>query len=65
MSSQILENLQQLDQSTRPQDSREQAKQLLQQLQDDICQGLEELDSQAKFREDSWQREKSGRGRTI
>ncbi len=33
-------------------------------LQDDICQGLEQLDGQAKFEEDLWTREAGGGGRT-
>lgn len=33
-------------------------------LQDRICQRLEELDGQATFREDNWQREEGGGGRT-
>src|SRR5438045_5487754 len=33
-------------------------------LQDRICAALEELDGQARFREDAWQREGGGGGRT-
>ncbi len=33
-------------------------------LQDRICQGLADLDGKARFREDSWQREGGGGGRT-
>ena len=33
-------------------------------LQDSICNGLEQLDSLAKFKEDLWQREGGGGGRT-
>src|SRR6266404_7196922 len=33
-------------------------------LQDNICTALEELDGRARFREDSWQREGGGGGRT-
>ncbi len=33
-------------------------------LQDHICQGLEELDGQARFREDLWDRPTGGGGRT-
>lgn len=33
-------------------------------LQDSICKGLEQLDGSAKFREDLWQREGGGGGRT-
>lgn len=34
------------------------------QLQDDICQRLEALDGNGKFREDAWTREEGGGGRT-
>ena len=64
MNTQILSNPQKINQSTPPQDSRERVKQLLQQLQDNICQGLEQLDGKAKFREDNWQREEGGGGKT-
>jgi coproporphyrinogen III oxidase len=39
-------------------------KQYLLGLQDRICAGLETLDGQEKFREDTWQREAGGGGRT-
>lgn len=39
-------------------------KQYLLNLQDRICAGLETLDGQEKFREDNWQREAGGGGRT-
>ena len=42
----------------------EQVKTYLMALQDTICQGLEQADGQAKFVEDSWQREEGGGGRT-
>ena len=35
-----------------------------QQLQDQICAGLEALDSSAKFKEDKWERPGGGGGRT-
>ena len=47
-----------------PKDSRERVKQFVQNLQDDICQGLEQIDGEAKFQEDNWQREEGGGGRT-
>lgn len=47
-----------------PANSREQVKQFVQQLQDNICQGLEQLDGKAKFIEDSWQRAEGGGGRS-
>ena len=46
------------------QNSRDRAKQFLQQLQDNICRGLEQLDGKAKFQEDNWQREAGGGGRS-
>lgn len=36
----------------------------MKQLQDDICKGLEQLDGQATFREDSWERPEGGGGRS-
>jgi coproporphyrinogen III oxidase len=42
----------------------ESVKSYLMGLQDAICQGLEILDGDAQFREDSWQREEGGGGRT-
>lgn len=47
-----------------PPDSRERVSQFLRQLQDEICQGLEVLDGQAKFQEDSWDRPEGGGGRS-
>lgn len=45
-------------------DSRQQVSQFLQQLQDQICQTLEEVDGQAHFIEDQWQRPEGGGGRS-
>ena len=36
----------------------------IQNLQDQICQGLEDMDGVAKFREDIWDRPEGGGGRT-
>ena len=47
-----------------PTDSKERVKQYVQQLQDNICQGLEKLDGKAQFQEDNWQREEGGGGRS-
>ncbi|MFM7192805.1 MAG: oxygen-dependent coproporphyrinogen oxidase, partial [Microcystaceae cyanobacterium] len=47
-----------------PSDSRQRAKQLVQELQDNICQGLEALDGQAQFHEDRWERAEGEEGRT-
>src|SRR5437588_2233781 len=43
---------------------RKQAADYLRGLQDRICAGLEQADGQTKFREDQWQREGGGGGRT-
>lgn len=47
-----------------PADANARAKQFVQTLQDDICVALEDLDGQAKFREETWQRAGGGEGRT-
>ncbi|GAB4327282.1 MAG: oxygen-dependent coproporphyrinogen oxidase [Leptolyngbyaceae cyanobacterium] len=47
-----------------PSDSRDRVSQFLRDLQDQICQGLEQLDGVSKFREDSWEREEGGGGRS-
>lgn len=43
---------------------REQFTAFIYQLQDKICGGLEEVDGQAKFQEDKWERPGGGGGRT-
>lgn len=43
---------------------RERARDFFAALQDEICQALEHLDGRAQFREDLWQREGGGGGRT-
>lgn len=47
-----------------PSDSRERFKKFVMDLQDEICAGLEEVDGKAKFKEDAWQRDEGGGGRT-
>ncbi len=47
-----------------PADSRQRVGDFMRQLQDTICQGLSELDGEATFREDSWEREEGGGGRS-
>lgn len=47
-----------------PQDSRQRAKQFVQDLQDQICAALEALDGSARFREDTWERAEGGIGRS-
>jgi coproporphyrinogen III oxidase len=50
--------------SNIPENSRQRAKQFVMNLQDEICRGLEELDGEARFREDLWERAEGGEGRT-
>lgn len=47
-----------------PTNAKERVSQFMQQIQDEICEGLEKLDGKSKFREDSWQREEGGGGRS-
>ncbi len=47
-----------------PTNSREKTKNLLLNLQEKICEGLETTDGKAKFIEESWQREEGGGGRS-
>ena len=47
-----------------PADARERAKEFLRSIQDEICEGLEQLDGVAKFQEDAWERPGGGGGRT-
>lgn len=50
--------------SLPPERSRERVKQFMQQLQDKICKDLEKLDGVGTFKEDSWEREEGGGGRS-
>lgn len=50
--------------SNPPADSKEKVSQFMKQLQDEICAGLEQVDGGGKFREDSWEREEGGGGRS-
>jgi len=43
---------------------KERAKHFFAELQDEICRALEQLDGQARFREDLWIRDEGGGGRT-
>ena len=47
-----------------PKDSRAKISQFMQQLQDEICAGLESLDGKEKFQEESWKRPEGGGGRS-
>lgn len=44
--------------------SKYQIAEKYQQIQDEICEGLENLDRKAKFKQDLWEREEGGGGRT-
>jgi coproporphyrinogen III oxidase len=50
--------------SLPPEDAKTRVSQFMQSLQDEICSGLEALDGKGKFKEDSWQREEGGGGRS-
>ncbi|MBF2058216.1 MAG: oxygen-dependent coproporphyrinogen oxidase [Cyanobacterium sp. T60_A2020_053] len=50
--------------SLPPQDAKERVSKFMQSIQDEICQGLEALDGEGKFQEDSWQRPEGGGGRS-
>lgn len=50
--------------SLPPEDAKARVSQFMQTIQDEICAGLEALDGKGKFKEDSWQREEGGGGRT-
>ncbi len=47
-----------------PGDAKARVSQLMKQLQDKICQALEQLDGVGKFRQDQWEREEGGGGRS-
>jgi coproporphyrinogen III oxidase len=47
-----------------PADSRQRVSQFLRDLQDQICQKLEEIDGEGTFQEDAWTREEGGGGRS-
>ena len=47
-----------------PEDAKARVSQFMQTLQEEICTGLETLDGKGKFKEDSWQREEGGGGRS-
>ena len=47
-----------------PQNSREKTKNLLLNLQDKICNGLEDADGKEKFLEETWERKEGGGGRS-
>ncbi|MGJ3248110.1 MAG: oxygen-dependent coproporphyrinogen oxidase [Elainellaceae cyanobacterium] len=47
-----------------PANSRQRVSEFLKNLQDQICQKLEDIDGQTTFQEDSWEREEGGGGRS-
>ncbi len=47
-----------------PTNSKQKVGDFLRQLQDSICEGLEQLDDQQAFQEDSWERSEGGGGRS-
>ncbi|NJM28178.1 MAG: oxygen-dependent coproporphyrinogen oxidase [Pseudanabaena sp. RU_4_16] len=47
-----------------PTDAKTQVSQFMQQLQNNVCAGLEELDGKATFRQDEWDRPEGGGGRS-
>ena len=60
---------QETDQSTLqlelpPNDSRDRARSMVMGLQDEICAGLEALDGEGRFQEESWVRPEGGGGRS-
>ena len=60
---------QETDQSTPqlelpPKDSRDRARSMVMGLQDEICAGLEALDGEGRFQEESWVRPEGGGGRS-
>ncbi len=46
-----------------PANARQRAKQFVMDLQDEICQTLEQLDGETRFQEDNWERGEGGGGR--
>ncbi|MGL5793063.1 MAG: coproporphyrinogen III oxidase, partial [Waterburya sp.] len=50
--------------SNPPADSKARVSQFMKQLQDEICAGLEKIDGGGKFKEESWEREEGGGGRS-
>ncbi|OUL25674.1 coproporphyrinogen III oxidase [Nostoc sp. RF31YmG] len=50
--------------SLPPVDAKARVSQFMQQLQDSICQGLQQLDQSGTFQEDTWERPEGGGGRS-
>jgi len=47
-----------------PVDAKARVSQFMRQLQDEICQGLQQLDGEGTFQEDAWERPEGGGGRS-
>ena len=47
-----------------PENAKDRVRQMMQGLQDEICQALEQVDGVGKFRQDAWEREEGGGGRS-
>lgn len=58
------ENQQQKTPTIPPPDAKKRVSEFMKTLQDEICAALETLDGKGKFREDTWEREEGGGGRT-
>lgn len=56
--------IQNLQASLPPTDARTRVSQLMKSIQDEICQGLQAVDGVSQFKEDSWEREEGGGGRS-
>ncbi|MCU0534981.1 MAG: oxygen-dependent coproporphyrinogen oxidase [Hydrococcus sp. Prado102] len=50
--------------ATPPADAKTRVSQFMKELQDEICQTLEKVDGVSQFKEDSWEREEGGGGRS-
>ncbi|WP_071517251.1 oxygen-dependent coproporphyrinogen oxidase [Geitlerinema sp. PCC 9228] len=52
------------DRARPPEDATQRVSKFMRSLQDEICQGLEQLDGDGRFQEDTWTREDGGGGRS-
>lgn len=56
--------IQNIQASLPPTDARTRVSQLMKSIQDEICTGLQAVDGVSQFKEDSWEREEGGGGRS-
>jgi coproporphyrinogen III oxidase len=56
--------IQNIQASLPPTDARTRVRQLMKSIQDEICTGLQAVDGVSQFKEDSWEREEGGGGRS-